>query len=78
MLKKKKKKSKNGNQLQKLNDNTVFDGCYIPNKIVIFNRIRGASWFSEMDCKSSYWQIKMDEEYIPLTAFSAPQDIMNG
>jgi len=26
-----------------------------------------------MDCKSGYWQIKMDEESIPLTAFSAPQ-----
>jgi len=26
-----------------------------------------------MDCKSGYWQIKMDEESIPLTVFSAPQ-----
>jgi len=26
-----------------------------------------------MDCKSGYWQIKMDEESIPLIAFSAPQ-----
>jgi len=26
-----------------------------------------------MDCKSGYWQIKMEEESIPLTAFSAPQ-----
>ena len=58
---------------KKLNDNTVFDGYYIPNKTVLFNRIQGASWFSKMDCKSGYWQIKMDEESIPLTAFSAPQ-----
>jgi len=56
-----------------LNDNIVFDGYYIPNKIVLFNRIQGASWFSKMNCKSGYWQIKMDEESIPLTAFSAPQ-----
>ena len=28
---------------EKLNDNTVFDGYYIPNKIVLFNRIQGAS-----------------------------------
>ena len=42
---------------KKLNDNTIFDGYYIPNK---------------MDCKSSYWQIKIDEESIHLTAFSAP------
>jgi len=58
---------------KKLNDNTVFDGYYIPNKIVLFNRIQGVSWFSKMDCKSGYWQIKTDEKSIPLTAFSAPQ-----
>ena len=45
----------------------------LPNKIVLFNRIQWASWFSKMDCKSGYWQIKMDEESISLTAFSAPQ-----
>jgi len=27
----------------KLNDNTIFDGYYIPNKTVLFNRIQGAS-----------------------------------
>jgi len=58
---------------KKLNDNTVFDGYYIPNKTVLFNRIQRASWFSKMDCKSGYWQIKIDEKTIPLTAFSAPQ-----
>ena len=31
------------------------------------------SWFSKMDCKSCYWQVKMDEESIHLTAFSASQ-----
>ena len=58
---------------KKLNDNTVFDGYYIPNKTVLFNKIQGATWFSKMDCKSGYWQIKMEEESISLTAFSAPQ-----
>ena len=43
---------------KKLNDNTVFDGYYIPNKTVLFNKIQVASWFSEMDCKSSYWHSK--------------------
>ena len=57
---------------KELNGNTVFDGYYIPNKILIFNRIQGASWFSKMDCNNGYWQIKMDKETIPLTAFSAP------
>ena len=58
---------------KKLNDNTVFDGYYIPNKTVLFNRIQGVSWFSKMDCTSGCWLIKMDEESILLTAFSAPQ-----
>jgi len=53
---------------KKLND----DGYYIPNKTILFNRIQGASWFSKMDCKIGYWQIKMDEESIPLTSFGAP------
>ena len=57
---------------KKLNDNTVFDGYYIPNKTANFNRIQGASWFSKLDCKSGYRQIKMNDESIPLTAFSAP------
>ena len=58
---------------KKLNDNTVFDGYYIPNKTVLFNTIQGASWFLKMGCKSGYQKIKMDEESIPLTAFSAPR-----
>jgi len=58
---------------KKLNDNTIFGGYYIPNITVLFNRIQGASWFSKIDCKSGYWQIKMDEDRTPLTAFNAPQ-----
>jgi len=58
---------------KKLNDITVFDGYYILNKIVLFNKMQRDSWFSKMDCKSRYWQIRMDEESIHLTAFSAPQ-----
>ena len=57
---------------KKLNDNTIFDGYYISNKTVLFDKIQGASQFSKIDCKSGYWQIKMDEECIPLAAFSVP------
>jgi len=32
---------------KKFNDNTMFDGYYIPNKTVLFYRIQGASWFSK-------------------------------
>ena len=28
---------------KKLHDNTIFDGYYIPNKIDLFNRMKGAS-----------------------------------
>ena len=63
---------------KKLTDNTAFDGYYISNKMVLFNRIQGASWFSKMYCKSGYWQIKMDNKSVSLTAFSAHKDIMSG
>ena len=38
---------------KKLNDNTVFDGYYIPNKTVLFKRIQGPlglqKWISKGD-----------------------------
>ena len=34
---------------KKFNDNTAFDGCYIRNGIVFFNRIQRAPWFSKID-----------------------------
>ena len=37
---------------EKLNDNTIFDGYYIGNKTVLFNRIQEASWFSKIYYKS--------------------------
>ena len=58
---------------KKLNDNSIFDGYNIFNKTVLFNIIKGASWSSKMDCKSGYQEIKMDEERIPLIAFSSPE-----
>ena len=68
-----KRKSQNDNQLQKVYDSSSFDGYYILNKTVLFNRIQGASWFLKMDCTSGYWQIKIDEESIPLTVFTTLQ-----
>ena len=57
---------------KKFNDNTIFDGYYIPNEIVLFNRIQEISWFSKTDCRNGCWQIKMGEESILLTTFSTP------
>jgi len=62
---------------KEFNGNTVFDGYHIPSKTVPFNRIQWASWFLKIDCKSKYCQTKIDEESIPLTAFSSPQGHYN-
>jgi len=51
---KKREKARMVINYKKLNDNTVFDGYYIPNKTVLFNTIQGASWFLKMGCKSGY------------------------
>ena len=32
--------------------------------------LQGSQWFSSLNLKSSYWQVKMDEERKPLTAFT--------
>ena len=36
-----------GTNYKTLIDNTIFDGYYILNKEVLFNRIQGASWFQK-------------------------------
>lgn len=58
---------------KKLNEVTAFDGYYIPNKEQLIELIRGKQWFSSLDCKSGFWQIKLKPECSSLTAFSCPQ-----
>ena len=57
---------------KQLNDNTVFDGYFLPNKETLIHKTRDCHWHSKFDCKSGFYQIKMTEESKPLTAFSTP------
>lgn len=57
---------------KRLNQNTIFDGYFIPQKDVLINQAKHAKYFSKFDCKSGFWQIMLTDESKPLTAFSAP------
>ena len=38
----------------------------------ILHRLTGAKYFSTMDLSSGYWQVKLNKESIPMTAFATP------
>lgn len=57
----------------KLNSFTIRDGYFLPNKEALIKEVQEKVIFSKFDCKSGYWQIKMEEDSIPQTAFSTPQ-----
>ena len=57
------------------NKNTKFDGYYIINKEILINLVRGKNYYSKFNCKSGFWQIKMDNDNIPITAFSTPRSV---
>ena len=59
---------------KEVNKNIKFDGYYIPNKEILINLARGKNYYSKFDCKPGFWQIKMDNDSIPITAFSTPKD----
>ena len=59
---------------KQLNDNTIFDGYFLFHKENLIHKTRGKKLHSKFDCKSGFYQIKMDEESKPLIAFSTPQD----
>ena len=55
--------------LRKLNNWTLKD-AYWYHIGDTFDSLQGSQWFSSPDLKSGYWQVKMDEESKPLTAFT--------
>ena len=56
--------------LRKLNNQTVKDAYLLPWIDKTFDSLQGSQWFSSLDLKSGYWQVKMDEESKPLRAFT--------
>ena len=55
---------------RKLNNQTVKDAYLLPQIDETLGSLQGSQWFSSLDLKSGYWQVKMDEESKPLTAFT--------
>ena len=57
---------------KRLNDNTYDDAYKIPNQDSLINSIQGYRYFSQLDCKSRFLQIRLDEDSKPWIAFSCP------
>ena len=56
--------------LRKLNNRTVKDAYALPRIENSLDSLNGAMWFTSLDLKSGYWQVEMDEESQPYTAFT--------
>ena len=55
---------------RKLNNWSVKDAYLLPWIDEILDSLQGSQGFSSLNLKSGYWQVKMDEESKPLTAFT--------
>jgi len=60
---------------KRLNDNTRIDGYTIPSKDVLINRIQKAKWFSKLDLKLGFHQVKMHLDSIKWTFFSCSEGL---
>ena len=58
---------------KRLNDNTYEDSYKLPNKDELINKIQESKYFSKFDCKSGFWQIRLEEESIEWTTFTCPE-----
>ena len=58
---------------KEVNKNTKFDGYYIPNKEILINLAKGKNYYRNFDCKLGFWKIKINNDSIPITAFSTPR-----
>ena len=56
--------------LRKLNATTVKDAYSLPQIEDSLDSLNGSCIFTSIDLKADYWQVEMDPESIPLTAFT--------
>ena len=56
--------------LRKLNAQTVKDAYSLPCIEDALDSLNGACIFTSLDLKSGYWQVELDDQSIPLTAFT--------
>ena len=56
--------------LCKLNARTIKDAYHLPHIDETLDCLGGTTIFSSLDLKSGYWQVEMEEESKPLTAFT--------
>ena len=56
--------------LRKLNSRTIKDTYSLPRIEESLDCLNGACIFSSLDLKSGYWQVELDDESVPLTAFT--------
>ena len=56
--------------LRKLNNRTKKDGYSLPRIEDTLDCLHGAVWVSILDLESGYWQVELEEEAKPLTAFT--------
>ena len=56
--------------LRRLNQRTVKDAYSLPRIDETLDRLKGSYVFSSLDLKSGYWQVEIEEESKPYTAFT--------
>ena len=56
--------------VRRVNSITTKDSYPLPDIQELFDTLQGAKYFTTLDLRSGYWQVDVDEEDIPKTAFT--------
>ena len=57
---------------RKVNSSTIRDSYPLPYISSILDKLRNSNFFTTLDLKSGYWQINLDPDSRPITAFTVP------